>query len=59
MPNFEGMLDPAEEQFDLPAAFVEFSYLVCRRIEIVGDDAQDFAGLGAHVQFADRILKTD
>ena len=54
MPNFEGRLTLAEEQFDLPAAFVEFNYLVCRRIEIVGDDAQDFAGLGVHVEFVDR-----
>jgi hypothetical protein len=32
------LLDPAEEQFDLPALFVELCDLVCRRVEVVGDD---------------------
>lgn len=39
VPNFEAVLDPTEEQFDLPAALVEFGDLVGRRIEIVGHDA--------------------
>ena len=40
MTDFEGVLDPAEEQFDLPATLVKFGDLVGRSIEIVGDDAQ-------------------
>ena len=54
VPDFEGVLDPAEEQFDLPATFVKFGDLVGWSIEIVGDDAQDFCSLGGHAQFADR-----
>ena len=57
VPDFEGVLDPAEEQFDLPATFVKFGDLVGWSIEIVGDDAQDFTGLGRHAQFADRVGK--
>ena len=37
----EDLLDPAEEQLDRPATFVEIGNLAGWRIEIVGDDAQN------------------
>ncbi|KAH2839688.1 hypothetical protein KXW36_001707, partial [Aspergillus fumigatus] len=55
--DFEGVLDPSKEQFDLPTALVEFSDLVGRRIEIVADDAQDFACLGTNPDLAYRVLE--
>ena len=57
VPNFETVLDPSEEQLDLPASLVEFGDFVGGRVQIIGDDTQDFAGLGAHAQFADRVLE--
>jgi hypothetical protein len=45
MPDLEGVLEPAEEQFDLPATLAEFGDLGGRSIEIVGEDAQDFAAV--------------
>src|SRR5437016_2540434 len=37
--DLEGLLDPAEEQLDGPAALVEVSNLFCGRVEIVAQDA--------------------
>ncbi len=55
MLDFQGLLDPAEEQLDAPAPLVESGDLVGRRVEIVAEDAQDFAGFDAHPDFAQRI----
>src|SRR5881392_4044846 len=57
MADFEGMLNPAEEQLDLPAALVEIGDLVGRGVEIVGDDAQDLACLGPNLDLAHGVLE--
>jgi hypothetical protein len=48
--DLEGLLDPAEEQLDLPAAPVEVSDLLGRGMEIVGEDTQLLAGLGVDAE---------
>ena len=53
--DFEGLLDPAEEQFDLPAALVEVGNFLGGGVEIVGQDAQLLAGLGIDADFTDGI----
>ena len=40
------LLDPFEEQFDLPASFVDRCDDLCRQIEVIGQEDQAFAGLG-------------
>lgn len=55
--DFEGLLDPAEEQFDVPAALVEFGDLIGRSIKIIGDNTQDLAGLGLDPDLAHRVLE--
>ena len=47
MADFQRLLDPAEEQLDLPAALVELGDLLGGGVEVVGEDAQRLAGLGA------------
>ena len=42
------LLDPAEEQFDLPTLFVKVRNLCRRSVEIIGDDAQHLAGIDNH-----------
>ena len=42
--QFQRLLDPAEEQFDHPAPFVEVGDFPSGGLEIVGQDAQDPAG---------------
>src|ERR1700693_2517832 len=46
--DLEGLFDPSEEQLDRPAALVKVSDLLRARRQVVGEDAQDLAGLGAH-----------
>src|SRR5579872_7056708 len=46
--DFERLLDPAEEKLDFPTALIEIGDLLCRGVEIVCDQAQDFAGLNSH-----------
>ena len=53
--DLEGLLDPAKEQLDCPSQFVEIGDLLSWRGEIVGEDAQDFAGIDLDAQFADRL----
>lgn len=55
MPDLEVLLDPFEEQFDLPALLVELSDLAGRGVEIIGQDADDFAGGDAHGDLAYRV----
>ena len=55
--DLEGLLDPAEEQFDLPASLVEVGDLVGRGVEIVGEDAQLLAGLGQDAHLANTVLE--
>src|SRR6266853_5330088 len=43
--DFEGLLDPAKEQLDRPAPFVEIGDLLRRGIQVVAQDAQHFAGI--------------
>src|SRR5215216_2385723 len=40
------LLDPLEEQFDLPTAAVELSNRLCRQIEVIGQEHQSFSGIG-------------
>jgi len=51
----QGLLDPTEEQLDGPAALIELGDLRRRGVEIVGQDAQHFAGLGLDLYFAHRV----
>src|SRR3990172_12098435 len=51
--DLEGLLDPAEEQLDLPATLVEFGNLFGRSIEIVGEDAQVLSGFCLDAGLAD------
>src|SRR3982074_3002466 len=44
--DLEGLLDPAEEQFDGPTSAVEISDLLCAGIEVIRQDAQDLSGIG-------------
>ena len=46
--DLEGLFDPPEEQFDRPATFVKVGDLLCARCQVVGEDAQDLAGLDLH-----------
>jgi hypothetical protein len=43
--DLEGLLDPAEEQLDGPAALVKIGDLLGRSIEVVAEDAQHLAGI--------------
>ena len=53
--DLEDLLDPAEEQLDRPAALVEISNLLRRGIQIVGQNAQQLAGLRAYPDLAHRV----
>jgi hypothetical protein len=54
--DFEGLLDPAEEQLDLPARLVELGDLLRRRLQVVADEAQNLAGVDPDVDLAQRLL---
>src|SRR5713226_3601020 len=53
--DLEGLLDPAKEQLDCPALFVEVGDFLSGGGEIVGDDAQDLAGVDFDAQLADLL----
>ena len=53
--DLEGLLDPAEEQLDGPAALVELGDLLGASVEIVGEDAQHLAGVAHDPHLAHRI----
>src|SRR6478672_9412191 len=55
--NLEVLLHPAEEEFDLPTALVKRSDLFGAGVEIVGENAQGFAGFDAHAYFANGIIE--
>jgi hypothetical protein len=50
------LFDPAEEQFDGPAALVEIGDLG-RSIEVVAQDAQNLAALELDPNLADRLVE--
>ena len=53
--DFEVLLDPFEEQLDLPALFVERGDLFGRGLEVVGDEPQGFVPIDADRDLAHRI----
>src|SRR6476661_9052292 len=53
----EGLLDPAEEQLDGPAALVEPGDVLGGGVEVVAEEAQDLAGLGLDADLAHRVLE--
>jgi hypothetical protein len=57
VPDAQGLLDPAEEQFDLPTLLVKIGDLFGRGINVIGDDAQDLAGINDHAKLANRNLQ--
>jgi hypothetical protein len=52
--NSEGLLNPAEEQLDGPAALVECGDLLRRELKIVAHKAQHSAFVGSYRHFAHR-----
>src|SRR5439155_25676988 len=57
MSDSKRLLDPAEEQFDLPALFVKVCDFFCPCVEIIGHDAQQLAGVDDHGDLPDRNLQ--
>src|SRR6516162_7336815 len=55
--DFEGLLDPAEEQLDRPASLVERGDLGGRSIEVVAQDAQHLAGIELDANLTQRVLE--
>src|SRR3990167_8635418 len=55
--DLQGLFDPAEEQLDGPAAFVEVGDLLGGGIQIVGDDAQGLAVVEGDANLADRVAE--
>jgi hypothetical protein len=55
--DLEHLLDPAEEQLDGLAAFVEVGNLLGGSIEVVAEDAQHLAGLGLDPDLAHSVAK--
>ena len=55
--NSQSLLDPAEEQFDLPSLFVKVCDFFRRRVEVIGDDAQHLAGIDDHPDLTNRHLQ--
>src|SRR6267142_4656940 len=54
--DLEGLLDPAEEQLNGPAAAIEIGEFLGAGIEIVRQDAQYLAGVVRDPNFAHRVL---
>lgn len=52
----EVLFDPPEEQFDLPAAFVEGTDGGCRELEVIGEEHQGFGGCGVLESDAAQVL---
>jgi hypothetical protein len=62
--DLENLLDPAEEQLDGPAAFVEVGDLLGGGIEVIAEDAQHLAtnsalSHGSQAHSVTRWIKTD
>ena len=52
--DFQGLFDPSKEQLDLPSTLVQISNLLCACGQIIGEDAQHFASLDLHMDFANQ-----
>jgi hypothetical protein len=52
--DFQGLLDPSEEQLDGPSSLVKIGDFLCSRGQIIGEDAQHFAGLEPDLDLAGR-----
>src|SRR6516225_8555774 len=55
--DLEGLLDPAEEQLDRPAALIEIGDLPGGGVEVVAQDAQHLAGVELDAHFPHRVLE--
>jgi hypothetical protein len=51
------LLDPFEEQFDLPSALVEFSDSQCGKDEIVGEKNEQLFSFGIEVLYTAEFLR--
>jgi hypothetical protein len=56
-PDFEDLLDPAEEQLDRPAPLVEIGDFLGRGVKVVRQDAQYLAAIELDLDLAHRIAK--
>ena len=54
--DLEVLLDPAEEQLDLPASLVELGDALGRRLEIVGEEPQCAAGVDDDGDLAQGVM---
>jgi len=52
--DLERLLDPPEEQLDLPATFVQAGDLLCLGSQIIGEQAQYLAGVDPDLDFANQ-----
>src|ERR1700746_153868 len=52
----QGLLDPAKKQLDFPALLVKIGDVLSQRIEVVGHDAENFAGLDHDANFTNRVV---
>ena len=55
--DLEGLFDPAEEQLDGPAAFVEVGDLLGGSVQVVGGDPQLLAVLEHHADLPQGVLE--
>src|SRR5208337_5116349 len=55
--DLEVLFDPAEKEFDIPAALVESGDFFGAGVEIVRKNPQDFARIDDNANFADGIAK--
>ena len=55
--DFEGLLDPAEEQFDGPPPPVQIGDDPGRSRQVIGHDAQDLAAVDDDLEFADLLVE--
>jgi hypothetical protein len=51
----EGLLDPAEEQLDGPAALVEIGYFLGRSVDVIAQDTDHLACVDIHRHLAHRV----
>src|SRR5260221_662538 len=52
--DFQGLLDPPEEQFDSPSSLVQIGDLLRARSQVIGEDAQHLAGLDHNPNLTDQ-----
>ena len=57
VPDSKRLLDPAEEQLDLPALLVKVCDIFCLCVEIIGHDAQQLSGVDDYGDLPDRNLQ--